>query len=71
MIGEARERFTKDLWSERRSEDRPRLVTTVDETAQVEYVCGEVLAAREAGIPLKSRPCCSGPRTTAPSSSSS
>ena len=53
MIGEARERFTKDLWSERRSEDRPRIVTTVDETAQVDYVCSEVLAAREAGIPLK------------------
>ena len=53
VIGEARERFTKDLWSERRSEDRPRIVTTVDETAQVDYVCSEVLAAREAGIPLK------------------
>ena len=53
VIGEARERFTKDLWSERRSDDRPRIVTTVDETAQVDYVCSEVLAAREAGIPLK------------------
>ena len=55
VIGEARERFTKDLWSERRSEERPRLVATVDEAAQADYVCSEVLAAREAGIPLKSQ----------------
>ena len=55
VIGEARERFTKDLWSERRSEERARIVTTVDEAAQADYVCSEVLAAREAGIPLKSQ----------------
>ena len=53
MIGEARERFTKDLWSERRSDERPLLVTVVDETAQADYVCAEVLAAREAGVPLQ------------------
>ena len=55
VIGEARERFTKDLWTERRSEMRPQLVTVVDETAQADYVCSEVLAAREAGIPLKAQ----------------
>ena len=55
VIGEARERSTKDLWTERRSEERPRLVTVVDEAAQADYVCSEILAAREAGIPLKSQ----------------
>ena len=55
VIGEARERFTKELWSERRSDARPRLVATVDETAQADYVCREVLAARESGIPLKAQ----------------
>ena len=34
---------------------RPQLVTAVDETAQADYVCSEVLAAREAGIPLKAQ----------------
>ena len=68
VIGEARERFTKDLWSERRSEDAAARHDRRRD-AQVDYVCSEVLAAREAGIPLKSRRCCSGPRTTAPSSS--
>ena len=50
VIGEARERFAKDLWTERRSGARPQLVTVRDETAQADYVCAEVLAAREAGI---------------------
>ena len=34
VIGEARERFAKDLWTERRSDRRPLLVTVYDETAQ-------------------------------------
>ena len=31
VIGEASERFTKNLWTERRSAERPRLVTVRDE----------------------------------------
>jgi DNA helicase II / ATP-dependent DNA helicase PcrA len=46
------ERFTKNLFSRRVSLDKPRLVTTEDESAQVDYVVGEVLAQREAGVPL-------------------
>ena len=34
VIGEARERFAKDLWTERHSDRRPLLVTVYDETAQ-------------------------------------
>ena len=34
VIGEASERFTKNLWTERRSAERPRLVTVRDEAEQ-------------------------------------
>lgn len=34
VIGEAAERFTKDLWTERTSDEKPRLVTIRDDTAQ-------------------------------------
>ncbi|MBA3323869.1 MAG: ATP-dependent helicase [Rhodobacteraceae bacterium] len=53
VIGEARERFAKELWTERRADERPLLVTVADETAQADYVCAEVLAARETGTALK------------------
>ncbi len=55
VIAEARERFAKDLWTERRSGVRPQLVTVRDDTAQADYICSEVLAAREAGTPLKAQ----------------
>jgi DNA helicase II / ATP-dependent DNA helicase PcrA len=53
VIGFARERFTKNLYTRRKSLQKPRLVTTEDETAQVDYVVGEVLAQREAGVLLQ------------------
>ena len=53
VIEQARERFTKNLFSERPSEQRPRLVTVHDDRAQAGYVAGRVLAAREAGTALK------------------
>jgi DNA helicase II / ATP-dependent DNA helicase PcrA len=55
VIGEARERFTKNLWTDRRSEARPALVTVADDAAQAEYVCSRVLDAREAGVALKAQ----------------
>lgn len=55
VIGEAGERFAKELWSEREAGGLPRLVTVLDEAAQAAYVCGEVLAAREEGIDLKAQ----------------
>jgi DNA helicase II / ATP-dependent DNA helicase PcrA len=55
VIGEARERFTKTLWTERRAHERPALVTVDDDTAQAGYVCAKVLEAREVGISLKSQ----------------
>ena len=55
VIGLAAERFTKDLWSERRSDERPRLVTVADEAEQARYVADQVLERREAAIALKAQ----------------
>ncbi len=55
VIGEASERFTKNLWTERASRDLPRLVTVRDEVEQAKYVADMVLEAREEGVTLKSQ----------------
>lgn len=53
VIELARERFTKNLWTDRQSEQRPQLVTVKDETDQANYIVEQVLANREVGITLK------------------
>ncbi|WP_293868333.1 ATP-dependent helicase [uncultured Alsobacter sp.] len=53
VIGLARERFTKDLWTDRQSGEKPRLVTVRAESEQASYVAETVLANREAGMALK------------------
>src|SRR6185369_4214275 len=53
VIGLARERFTKNLWTERESAQLPRLVTVRDEADQARYVVEQVLANREEGSLLK------------------
>jgi DNA helicase-2/ATP-dependent DNA helicase PcrA len=53
VIGYARERFTKNLWSDRKSGEKPALVTVLDDAAQANYVCDTILAEREAGLDLK------------------
>jgi DNA helicase-2/ATP-dependent DNA helicase PcrA len=55
VIDGASERFTKNLWSERKSLRKPELVTVRDEADQANYVCQAVLAEREAGTALKSQ----------------
>ncbi|APR36570.1 ATP-dependent helicase [Paraburkholderia sp. SOS3] len=55
VIGLASERFTKNLWTDKASAQRPRLVTVADDAAQARYVVEQVLAAREAGVRLKSQ----------------
>lgn len=52
MAGSTR-RYRKELASSRGQGTRPRLVTVADLPAQAEYVCGEILAHREANVPLK------------------
>ena len=55
VIGLATERFTKNLWTDRASSCKPKLVTTRDEAGQAEYVAERVLAQRERGTKLKSQ----------------
>ena len=53
LIAEATERYTKDLWSERVSQQQPKLVTCKDEAQQDEFVIERVLQHYEEGIPLR------------------
>ncbi|WP_337266015.1 ATP-dependent helicase [Oryzifoliimicrobium ureilyticus] len=53
VIDLARERFTKNLWTDRESSRRPRLVTVRDESEQARYVADLVLDNREEGLKLK------------------
>src|SRR3974390_899150 len=55
VIGLAEERFTKNLWSERTSSERPLLVSVCDDIGQSDYIVRRVLENREAGIPLKTQ----------------
>jgi len=55
VIGLAEERFTKNLWSERASAERPQLVGVRDEADQALYVVDKVLESREASIALKAQ----------------
>jgi ATP-dependent DNA helicase UvrD/PcrA len=55
VIGLAAERFTKDLWTDRTSSQKPWLVTVRDEADQARYVAERVLEQRENGVALKSQ----------------
>jgi DNA helicase-2/ATP-dependent DNA helicase PcrA len=55
VIDLASERFTKNLWSERASAERPQLVSVRDESDQARYVVAKVLEQREAGLALKAQ----------------
>ena len=53
VIALAAERFTKNLWSERDSSARPRLVSVKDEAEQAAFVAETALARREEGLQLR------------------
>ena len=53
VIGLAAERFTKNLWTDRKSGARPRLVSMRDEADQARYIVERVLENRESGSTLK------------------
>ncbi len=55
VIAHAKERFTKNLVTERAGGERPRLVTVKDEADQARCVAEQVLMHRENGIALKSQ----------------
>jgi DNA helicase-2/ATP-dependent DNA helicase PcrA len=53
VIGLARERYTKNLWSDRAEGERPVLVNCEDDSDQAEYVIRHILEHREAGVDLR------------------
>jgi DNA helicase-2/ATP-dependent DNA helicase PcrA len=53
LIQQAKERYSKDLWSTRGEGQKPFLVTCKDEAEQDRYVVERVLEHREAGVPLR------------------
>ena len=53
VIDLAKERFTKNLWTDRASSQKPRLVTVRDEADQARYIVERVLESRESGALLK------------------
>ena len=53
VIGLAKERYAKNLWSERADGDRPCLVNCEDDTDQAEYIIRKILEHREAGVDLR------------------
>jgi DNA helicase II / ATP-dependent DNA helicase PcrA len=53
VIGLAAERFTKNLWTERHSAERPQFVNVRDEADQASYIIERVLENREVGTSLK------------------
>jgi DNA helicase II / ATP-dependent DNA helicase PcrA len=53
VIDLAAERFTKNLWSDRASAERPALVTVRDELDQARYIVARILDNREQGMTLK------------------
>jgi DNA helicase-2/ATP-dependent DNA helicase PcrA len=53
VIDLARERFTKNLWTERTSSTKPRLVAVRDEADQARYIVERILESREEGALLK------------------
>ncbi len=55
VIGLARERYAKELWSERPSGSSPTIATVSDEMAQANFIASRVLENREAGATLKSQ----------------
>ncbi|MCC6736148.1 MAG: ATP-dependent helicase [Bauldia sp.] len=55
VIGLAAERFTKNLRSDRRSDERPELVTVRDEADQARFIVERILDNREVGTVLKAQ----------------
>lgn len=52
VIALAKDRHAKDLWSDKASSERPRLVALKDEAAQANWVADDVLRKREEGLKL-------------------
>src|SRR5256886_2790337 len=65
VIELASERFTKNLWTERVSAERPQLISVCDETDQARYIVEQVLSNREVGTTLRQQAVLFAPPITA------
>ena len=52
IMDQAKKRYTKELWSDRQSGQRPTLLTCEDEAQQCDAVCRKIITHLEQGIPL-------------------
>lgn len=52
VMSRAKSRYTKNLFSKRKSEQKPVIITCLDEGEQCEEVCTRILEKYEEGIPL-------------------
>jgi DNA helicase-2/ATP-dependent DNA helicase PcrA len=55
VMAEAKERYSKALWTDRKSSQKPLLVTVQDDAAQARWVADRVLEHREQGLKLKTQ----------------
>jgi DNA helicase-2/ATP-dependent DNA helicase PcrA len=55
VIGLASARFTKNLWTDRKSGPKPQLVAVRDESDQARYVAERVLECHESGVALRAQ----------------
>lgn len=55
VIQASTERYVKELWTDKKSSQRPMLVTVTDDSGQARWVADKVLENREAGMALKSQ----------------
>jgi DNA helicase-2/ATP-dependent DNA helicase PcrA len=55
MIAEAKQRYAKALWTDRKSSEKPLLVAVEDDAAQARWVVDRVLEHREARLRLTSQ----------------
>ncbi len=53
ILEQAREKYSKRLFTELPGNSKPVLLRTVDDYSQAEYICDRVLALREEGVPLQ------------------
>ncbi len=53
VMADAHDKYTKNLWSNRKSGQRPELVTCMDEAEQCRLVCEQVLEHLEQGVKLQ------------------
>ncbi len=53
LLSEGDEGYKVALYSEKKSGEKPKLITVEDDAKQAEYIVEQILAAREAGVDLK------------------